>query len=380
VLNRKPILSFYTNMPTPYQLDFFDSLKEHFDLRVIYFTARESDRQWQLTTKEAGYTTRVLKNNRLALLIQKKFPSFHFSNEMISVLKNDESDYVLVNGTYWSPNVVLALYKSHKNKKKVTFWSEPVFPVNNPLLFAIKKLMLLPVLKYSSFILAIGKQAEVCFKKYGYKKPIYNVPYNINFNLFDSRNLETGIFQKLVDQYKSNGEVVLLSSGSLIARKGMDILIKAFLRLPEHLNARLLIIGDGEEKQSLHALCNGSNRIELLGFQEKHKVPYWFNLADIFVFASRYDGWGLVINEATASDLAIISSSTVGAVIDKLVDKYNAIVLNAEDVDGFSIAMHQLITDKVTYSALVKNMQTVKSELSSQYNAKKLYDIYCDTE
>jgi glycosyltransferase involved in cell wall biosynthesis len=377
VLNRKPILSFYTNMPTPYQLDFFEALKEYFDLRVIYFTSRESDRQWDLSTKEPGYGIRVLNNNRVALLVQKKFSSFHFSNQIISLLRKDEADFVLVNGTYWSPNVLLALYISYKRNKKVAFWSEPVFPVKNRLLFLIKKTMLLPIIRYTHMLLAIGKQAELGYKKYGYKKPIYNIPYNINHHLFDIKNLDQDIFQKLVLKYKAKGEIILLSSGSLISRKGMDTVIKAFMQLSEDLNARLIIIGDGEQRNEMQTLINGNDRIELLGFQQKEMVPYWFNLADIFVFASRYDGWGLVINEAAAADIAIISSVSVGASADKLVNQHNAILLNAEDVEGFAEAMQNLIYDKAMRNKLVNNNKIVKTELSSEYNAKKLYDIYC---
>lgn len=367
-------------MPTPYQLDFFDALKDYFDLRVIYFTSRESDRQWDLSAKDPGYTIQVLKNNRFALLVQKKFTSFHFSNQIRSLLHKDEADLVLVNGTYWSPNVLLALYISYKRKKKVAFWSEPVFPVNNRLLFFIKKVMLLPVLKYTHFLLAIGKQAEQGYKRYGYNKPIYNIPYNINHRLFEIKNLDQDIFQKLLLKYKAKSEVILLSSGSLISRKGMDTVVKAFLQLPENVNARLLIIGDGEEKSALQTLINGNDRIELLGFQQKEMIPYWFNLADMFVFASRYDGWGLVINEAAAAGISIISSTAVGASADKLTNQLNGILLDAENVNGFTEAMQNLISDKEMRNKLVNNNQNVRTELSSEFNAKKLYDIYCDVK
>jgi hypothetical protein len=209
-------------MPTPYQLDFFGALKAHFDLRVVYFTAREADRQWQLGTAGEGYTVQVLENNWLALMLQKRFPSFHYSRKIVSLAKEDDGEYVLVNGTYWSPNVILALYHSYKKNKKVAFWSEPVFPVKNRIRFWLKKTMLWPVKRYTTFLLAIGKQAEQAYRLYGYKKSIFNIPYNINSQLFRKENLQQGIFQKLLDEYKSKGETILLSSGSLIPRKGMD--------------------------------------------------------------------------------------------------------------------------------------------------------------
>ncbi|WP_207511724.1 glycosyltransferase family 4 protein [Longitalea luteola] len=379
-MERKPVLSFYTNMPTPYQLDFIEALKECFELRVIYFTVREADRQWQLSTTGKGYSVVVLKNSRFAIWMQKRVPSFHFSRKIISLLRKDDADYVLVNGTYWSPNVILALYISYRKKKKVSFWSEPVFPVKSPFLFLIKKIMLFPVMRYTHFLLAIGKQAVDGYRKYGYKKDIHNIPYNINSRLFAKENLQQAIFEKLVQQYKPGSGTVLLTSGSLIHRKGMDTIIRAFLQLPDSLNVCLLIMGDGEQKDDLKALCNNDHRIHFLGFQEKHMIPYWFSLADIFVFASRYDGWGLVINEAVASETAIICSKSVGAATDKLIDQYSAILVEADDIPGFSAAMQKLVKDKQSRERIISNSASLKQELSSDYNAKKVFDIYRSTQ
>lgn len=375
-MNRKPILYFYTNMPTPYQLDFFSELKSCFDLRVVYFTVRESDRQWQLSTSGEGYKVHVLRNSRFALWVQKRISSFHFSREIISILRKEDVDYVLVNGTYWSPNVVLALYISFKRKKKVVFWSEPIFPVSNRLGFLLKKIMLWPVRHYSNTLFAIGKKAEQAFRQYGYKKQIHNIPYNIDVGLFNVDNLQQDVLQKLVTQYKSNGEVVFLTSGSLIHRKGIDTVIRAFIQLPAHLKVQLIIMGDGEERENLMSLCNGNNNIHFIGFQGKEMVPYWFQLSDAFVFASRYDGWGLVINEALAAERAIICSKEIGAATDKLIDRYNALLIESEDVNAFRSAMEQLVTNTELRNELIENSRPLKTELSSEYNARKVYDIF----
>jgi glycosyltransferase involved in cell wall biosynthesis len=183
-----------------------------------------------------------------------------------------------------------------------------------------------------------------------------------------------------VTRFKPGKEIVLLSSGSLIHRKGMDILVKAFMQLPDHLNAHLLLMGDGESKKELLQLSANSSKVHFIGFQEKNLVPYWFNLADVFVFASRYDGWGLVINEALAAKKPVICSNTVGAAKDKLVNLHNAIIIDDEDVKNWSLAMEQLITDETFRNKIIENSQVVKQELSSDFNAKKVYDIYRATE
>ena len=80
-------------------------------------------------------------------------------------------------------------------------------------------------------------------------------------------------------------------------------------------------------KESLKELAApAGGRIVFLGFVEKNDIPYYFANSDIFAFASRYDGWALVINEALAADLPIISSDKVGAAVDKLKHRINVLV------------------------------------------------------
>ena len=372
----KPVLYFYTNMPTPYQLDFLDALSVHFRLTVVYFSVREKDRQWQLPVSSQKYATIVLKNNVVARTMQRLVSSFHFSAGIIGVAKKSQADMVIVNGSYWSPNVWLALFIHKKRARKTAYWAEPVFAASHKVKRSIKKLLLSAVFVNTDLLLAIGKKAIECYTGYGYTKMIYNIPYNINTSLFSPAGLDESVMAQLRRTYKSNGELIFLSSGSLVHRKGMDTLIRAFLLLPEHYNAALIIIGAGNEKDKLVALAGADRRIYFAGFQEKEMVPYWFALADVFLFASRYDGWALVINEAMAAGKAIICSYQTGAAYDSLVHRQNALLYDAEDLDGFAAGIQELASDEAMRNQLAERAYEKGIELSSQNMAKKIYDIY----
>lgn len=376
----KPILSYYTNMPTPYQLDFIEALAEHFEINVVFFTERETDRQWQLQVKE-GLKFETLKTSRFIRLIQRKIVSFHFSGSILPLLIKDPAEFVLVNGTYWSPNVVLATYISRRRKKKVFYYGEPIFSSNTKVQAWLKKHLFSYVLKnYTDAIFAIGDLAIKSYQAIGYKKQIYNIPYNINTSLFKSENIDLKNKELLSRTYKASGECIVLTSGSLIERKGIDTLIEAFKKIPFSASAKLLIMGDGPQLKFLENLAKGDERICFIGFQDKEWIPVFFAIADIFAFASRYDGWGLVINEAIASETAIISSNKVGAAIDLLDDQHNAIIVNAEDVDGFSAALQKLIYDRPFRSQMVRNASQLEYKISSVYNAKLVYDICATIE
>jgi len=373
----KPGLTFYTNMPTPYQLDFFEALKTRFSLTVVYFTAKENDRVWDLKVEGKGYTTVLLDNSPVLDGLRKFMPSVHYSSDLVSYAKSDPNPFAIVNGTYWSPNVVLALKTLFRAGKKTAFWGEAIFAVSNAVKRSLKKLMFRPIRKYATCVMAIGDAAARRYREYGFTRKIFNVPYSINIELFNEATLEKNALENLTRQYRSEDEVIFLSSGSLIRRKGMDTVIKAFRRFPPGLKSKLLIVGEGEEKPNLEKLAEGDPRIHFLGFRTKEELPYLFNLADVFVFGSRYDGWGLVINEAVAARCAVISTNQVGSVNDLLEDRKDALVCDADDDLAMFNAMNKMM-DAGWRNSIQQTAWSKRHRFSSEYQANMVFTIFME--
>ncbi len=367
-------LSVYTNMPTPYQLDFFDSLSEIVMLKVVYFSNRENNRQWTLPVESEKYQTELLADNWLARQLQKKVPSFHFSNQIMRIAFREQSDCVIVNGTYWIPNIIIALLILTLRGKKTYFYGEAIFPVISKLKFIVKKILLFPVSGLTNGILAVGSKAVDSYKQYGYRKPILNVPYNIDLSPFSYEKIDRKKLTQLKNRYAPFGEFIFLTSGSLIPRKGIDTIIMAFQKL-DRSDSVLLILGDGEDKQKLMNFANGKSIIHFPGFIEKEDVPYYFLLADSFVFGSWYDGWGLVINEAIAAGLPIICSNKVGAAADLLVHDQSALICNPGDIQEFAEAMRRVADDESLRNSLKRNVFALRRDISSTYNASKVYAV-----
>lgn len=364
-------------MPTPYQLDFFEALKTRFTLTVVYFTAKERDRVWDLKAEGEGYATVMLNNSPLLDGLRKFMPSVHYSPDIVRYARTDPNPFAIVNGTYWSPNVVLALKTLYKAGKKTAFWGEAIFPVSNPIKQGIKKLLFRPLRAYASFIMAIGDAAAERYREYGFNRKIVNIPYSIDIGLFDPATLDGALLSSFQDKYRSKDEVIFLSSGSLIKRKGMDTVIKAFRRLPADQPSKLLVIGEGAEKENLEALAGGDPRIHFLGFRAKEELPYLFNIADVFVFGSRYDGWGLVINEAVASGCAVISTNQVGSVNDLLENGKEALICDADDELAMFKAMKKMMD--TGYRTSIQQAASRKRHLfSSDYQADMVFDIFME--
>lgn len=105
----------------------------------------------------------------------------------------------------------------------------------------------------------------------------------------------------------------ILSAGRLVPIKGFDTLIGDFAsaRVPD--NLKLVIIGDGPERPALKAHIERSglgDRVILAGFQDP--VQPWFASAKGFAFATRGEGFGLVVHDALLAGLPVVASRVPG--------------------------------------------------------------------
>lgn len=73
----------------------------------------------------------------------------------------------------------------------------------------------------------------------------------------------------------------------------MDTFIKVVNKVDSKFNFMLLVIGEGNEREKLEELILDKDKVKIVGFQNEENVPYLYNMADIFVFCTRYDGWEL---------------------------------------------------------------------------------------
>ncbi|HXD93221.1 MAG TPA: glycosyltransferase family 4 protein, partial [Bacteroidia bacterium] len=368
-MNKKPSLSFYTNIPTPYQLSFFDELNERFSLTVIYYSDTEAGREWKFDLAKQ-YKIILLKDNYIARQIQKKVFDFHFSWQIFKVAFTDKSDYVIVGGSYWIPDAVVALIFNKLKFKKIAYFSEPLFEVKSKIKYFVKWMFLRLVSINCKAVFCVGKKASESFESFGIHLPKFIIPYNINSKSFSEIDEKRRIEFK--NKYKSNNEIVILSSGSLIERKGMDILIKAVKQIDDS-NIRLIIIGDGPLRNDLTEMCNGDERIVFAGFQNPEVIPFFFSIADVFAFASRYDGWAVVINEAVAANVPIVCSDKVGAALELITSPDLGLICKSGDVDGFKQALQLLAKNEVLRAHMKEKAKELIPLISSDYNAGYVY-------
>lgn len=141
---------------------------------------------------------------------------------------------------------------------------------------------------------------------------------------------------------------LILSVGILHPRKGHDILLQALARL-KHADWQAVIVGanlDAAHARALAALqvsLKLQDRLRFTGKISRQQLDSLYRSASIFALATRYEGYGIVFDEALTYGLPIVSCRT-GAVPDTVPPNAGLLVA-PERVEAFSDALHSLLND-----------------------------------
>lgn len=139
---------------------------------------------------------------------------------------------------------------------------------------------------------------------------------------------------------------VVLFAGKLQRRKGVDLLLRAFRDL-DRTHARapyLVIVGDGEQRSLVERAVGEDDAVRFLGFRNQTELPAFYDLADVFVLASRREPWGLAVNEAMNGATAVVVSDECGCAED-LVTPACGRVVRAGDPAALRHALADLLAD-----------------------------------
>ncbi|MBN7805996.1 glycosyltransferase [Agrobacterium rosae] len=168
------------------------------------------------------------------------------------------------------------------------------------------------------------------------------------------------------------GVPLVVTMGRFVKRKRFHLLIEAVAAVPD---AYLWIVGDGEEREALEAVTREhkmEERVRFLGWQ-KDTRPY-VAAADIFVMPSSHEPLGNVIFEAWAQNRAVISSRSEGPSWF-MRDGENGLLVDIDDVAGYTRAINQLIADPALAARLGENG---RATLVGQFSEEAVANAYID--
>jgi glycosyltransferase involved in cell wall biosynthesis len=168
-------------------------------------------------------------------------------------------------------------------------------------------------------------------------------------------------------------EPVVVGAGRLVAQKRFDILIKAFSSVVKEMDARLIILGEGPGRETLQKLVRDlgmEDKVSLAGFQGN---PYqFFSGADVFVLSSAYEGLPMVMLEAMACGVPVISTDCRSGPREILQDGRCGLLVPVGDEGALSEGILQLLRDRT----LRENFSKAGKERAKDFSASKVATQY----
>ncbi len=299
---------FLTNTPTYHQVDLFDRLakEEWLELEVLYSRRHSPGRRWKKLPSP-------MHRHRFLPVIAEE-STFYINPTFLLEFRPRRWDLVVVT-QYASASHLSALVLGRLAGVPLAFWSEAFgvrhfevqHPLPNTMVAALRGLGGRIAMKLPGHIWGIGISAVEQFSRLS-SRPVINVPYFSNLMRFRRRS----------EPIAPGGIVRYLFLGRYSYRKGYDTVIGAFRRLAAAGGGgkwTLTFCGYGAD--GVHPEEDlDDRRVRDIGFVELGQVPDVLRAHDVLVAPSRYDGWGMVVPEALAAGLAVVSTSEMGSARD----------------------------------------------------------------
>lgn len=245
-----------------------------------------------------------------------------------------------------------------------------------------KQLILKFNLYLSEGIICGNLKAVEIFKKMT-AKPTPNIPFaGIDTDYFSPRRDEK------VFRGQDLGQKIIYSFvGALEARKGVDLIIKAFKEVATKIpNAYLIIAGTGEEKyeKELDELIfdNGlQDKITKVPWISHDELKHVFGITDVFVYPSLpYKGWeeqlGYLLMEAASSGLPVVSTDS-GSIGEVIINGQGGLLVKPYDLNELTQAMLKLGQDDELREKLGHNAREhIIKNFSIEIIAQKFHSLF----
>jgi len=204
---------------------------------------------------------------------------------------------------------------------------------------------------------------------------IENIPTGVEEKVFANQN------RKLIREKFGvrDDDVLLVLVSRLTEEKNIKFLFNAVCEiLQNNMKIKFLVVGDGYLLPELKRLAQALNLSKLIifaGIVLRENIKNYYAAGDIFVYASKSETQGMIINEAMYAGLPVVAVRATG--IEDSVEDGKTGLLVAEDKTEFKVAVKKLITDKNMRQQFSAAAQKIAHEkYTAQVCAQGMLEIY----
>jgi glycosyltransferase involved in cell wall biosynthesis len=331
----------------PYRVPVFNALAQHksIDLHVIFLAETDPTlRQWDVYKDEISFSYQVLPSWRRRLGKH----NILLNRGLASALRGASPDVILCGGYNYLASWQ-SLHWARRHRVPFSLWVESTTRDLRSGSRLVNFLKAKFIHQCAAFVVP-GKASFEYVMNYGApEENIFTAPNAVNTRFFAER---AEAVRRDAPTYRRTLRLpsrFFLFVGRLVRDKGVFDLVQAYGTLAPELRAEvgLVLVGDGAARPDLErqAKMITPGTVFFPGFAQREQLASYYALAETFVFPTHTDPWGLVVNEAMACGLPIISTGVAGCVADLVEDRWNGRVIPQGDSESLAFALEELASN-----------------------------------
>lgn len=177
---------------------------------------------------------------------------------------------------------------------------------------------------------------------------------------------------EVVKQYAPKGEKILMHISNFRKVKRVEDVVRVFDKVRKKIPSKLLLVGDGPERQKIENLCRELGTCNNIFFIGKIKsTEQALAMADLFLLPSASESFGLSALEAMASGVPVISTNT-GGLPEVNIHGKSGFMANVGDVDAMANFAIQILENEDTHQQFRKGAL----EQSMNFDIRKILPLY----
>ncbi|WP_123539421.1 glycosyltransferase family 4 protein [Halosimplex salinum] len=333
------------NIVTPYRTVLFDALAAHemIDLHVFYCGKSHEKRNWNISdtgTHDHSFLPGVA--------LDRGDLHYHINPTVVTELMSSEFDSAIIAGST-NFTMQLGFAASKANLDGTILWTERIRPTEN-IVGKVVNPITRSIAKYADSIVVPTSLSRQFQESRGIDRNQVFVAPNVvdNTNYYRNRT--------------ERGKIRVLFIGQLIERKGVPYLLEAFDEL-EHRETELVIVGDGPKREAFEQSAREKGiDVVFTGWVSEERKRKELADADLFVLPSLEDLAPLVLNEAMASGLPVLTTEGVGNAADMIIEGGNGEIVPTEDTPALSRELSKLLSDREELNRMGDRSQRILDE------------------
>lgn len=224
--------------------------------------------------------------------------------------------------------------------------------------------MLKNVYNNADYIISVGEKLKKSIGIYSNRK-VEVIPNIVDIDRFS------------IKRSKEDDNFTFISISHLKENKNIDLTLKALKEVIKvYDNIRLIVVGDGPEKENLKKISRElmiDSKIDFIGAISRESLNEIINKADAFVLPSKYETFGIAYIEALACGLPIITSKCGGP--EDFFNENIGLMISKCNVDELSNAMINIIENFNKFNSNYLR-EYVKKRFSKEVIANRVLDVY----